>query len=338
MKNILDFIIKWIVKLGKIILRRIAKLIDHLCSINYKDVVLRAEISIGNFVHKILFNHLLPKRFHNLTKDEIYTIIFKSDTPAGKKFDIWLLVLITLNLIVLIIDSFSFIRDGSLPIRIIMTVIEWCFTIIFTFEYYLRIYCRTKPWKYIISFYGIIDFISIFPAYLSLLLPVTQSFTVFRMLRMLRIFRILNMRNFIEEGYKLINALKRSAVKIVIFMMFVFIAAVILGTIVYAVEYEDNPAISSIPRGIYWAVVTLTTVGYGDIAPVTPLGQFISMIVMILGYSIIAVPTGIVAGETIEESRRERERRQRKEAARKEEAARNELENRNAHHESTNNR
>lgn len=125
------------------------------------------------------------------------------------------------------------------------------------------------------------------------------------------------MRRFLEEGYKLLNALKRSAVKIVIFMMFVFIVAVILGTVVYAIEYEKNPAISSIPMGIYWAVVTLTTVGYGDIAPVTPLGQFISMVVMVLGYSIIAVPTGIVAGETIEETRRDRERRHQEEKAEK---------------------
>lgn len=288
-----------------------------LVSINYRAWAKKILTKIGEVMHWLLFSVLLPKRFRSLTKQEMYNIIFKADTPAGKKFDVWLLVLIALNLIVLIVDSFPIVRDGSLAVRIIMGIVEWGFTLLFTFEFYLRIYCSKHPWKYLFSFYGVIDFISIFPAYLSLFVPATRSLSVLRMLRMLRVFRIFKMRRFLEEGYKLLNALKRSAVKIVIFMMFVFIVAVILGTVVYAIEYEKNPAISSIPMGIYWAVVTLTTVGYGDIAPVTPLGQFISMIVMVLGYSIIAVPTGIVAGETMEEARRERDRRHQAEKAEK---------------------
>lgn len=279
--------------------------------------VARSIISwIGRVLHKLLFGLLLPKKWRGITKKQIYEIIFKADTPAGKKFDVWLLVLILLNILVLIIDSMmgetntlkSNIRHSDWS-WIIMKVLEWGFTIIFTFEYYLRIYCLKRPMKYVLSFWGIIDFLSIFPAYLSLIFPATQALSVLRLLRTLRIFRIFKLRKFQEEGWRLLSALRRSAVKIIIFMMFVFIVAIILGTLMYAIEGEQNEAISSIPRGIYWAVVTLTTVGYGDIAPITPTGQFISMIVMMLGYSIIAVPTGIVAGETLEEHRRDRESR-----------------------------
>ena len=262
----------------------------------------------SRFLHWLTFSVLLPKRWKGITKKELYTIIFKSDTPAGKRFDIWLLVAIALNILLLIVDSL--ISDNStLTNRIhrnsswfwwTMKILEWIFTFLFTIEYYLRIYCLKKPWRYIFSFYGIIDLLSIFPAYLSLLLPATQALSVLRLLRMLRIFRILRVEKFVVEGHLLIEALKRSAVKIMIFMLFVFISAVILGTLMFAVEGNSNPQMSSIPKGVYWAVVTLTTVGYGDVTPVTALGQFISIVVMLLGYSIIAVPTGIVAGETIE--------------------------------------
>lgn len=260
---------------------------------------------IGDLMHYLLFHWLLPKRLRLLTRKEIYTIIFKSDTPAGKRFDVWLLISIVINIIVMIVDSFAPIREGGIAMHIIIGVILWFFTIMFTFEYYLRIYCLQHPWKYVLSFYGIIDFLSIFPAYLSLFFPAAHTLTVVRLLRMLRIFRIFKMQRFLVEGRRLINSLRRSATKIGIFMLFVFIVAVILGSLLYAIEVDINPQITSIPRGIYWAVVTLTTVGYGDIAPVTPLGQFLSMVVMILGYSIIAVPTGIVAGETIAEHRKD---------------------------------
>ena len=285
MKEIIKAILRWIV------------------NIPYAEIFRQIINFIGDIFHRALFTVLLPKRFRSLTKQQIYTIIFKSDTPAGKKFDIWLLVLIALNIIVIMLESMSgTARWFSFPMRLI----GWMFTIIFTFEYYLRIYCLNKPWRYILSFYGIIDFLSIFPAWLSLLLPAASTLSVLRLMRMLRIFRIFRMQRFLDESRFLLNSLKRSGVKILIFMMFVFIMAVILGAVMYGIEGESNPAISSIPRGVYWAVVTITTVGYGDIAPVTATGQFISTIVMLLGYSIIAVPTGIVAGETIEEHKQRR--------------------------------
>lgn len=274
------------------------KISGFFAGLDYRHIGNAVVNSVGAFMHWLLFKVLLPKRYRNLTKKEIYTIIFKADTPAGKKFDIWLLVLIGLNLIVLMLDSFEAVHSN---LRWVLNALEWLFTIIFTFEYYLRIYCLRKPWKYVLSFYGIIDFLSIFPAYLSLIIPATQTFTVLRILRTLRIFRIFNMQRFLQEGYHLLNALRRSLARILIFMLFVFITAIILGAVMYMFENKSNPAMSSIPTTIYWAIVTITTVGYGDITPVTPMGQFLSTIVMLLGYSIIAVPTGIVVGETIHE-------------------------------------
>ena len=246
---------------------------------------------------------LLPKRYRSLTKLEIYSIIFKSDTPAGKKFDVWLLILIGANIITIMLESMA---GTAHWFSVLMRAVGWVFTIIFTFEYYLRIYCLKRPWKYILSLFGIIDFLSIFPAYLSLFVPAASTLSVLRLMRVLRIFRIFKMQRFLEESRFLINALQRSAVKILIFMLFVFVMAVILGATMYGIEGGTNPAISTIPEGIYWAVVTITTVGYGDIAPMTHTGRFVSILVMLLGYSIIAVPTGIVAGETIEEHKRQR--------------------------------
>lgn len=269
--------------------------------IPYGRIASRIIKFIGDLLHRVLFTVLLPKRYRSLTKQQIYTIIFKSDTPAGKKFDIWLLVLIGINIITIMMESMA---GTAAWFSWTMRTIGWLFTILFTFEYYLRIYCLNKPWRYVLSFYGIIDFLSIFPAWLSLLFPAVSTLSVLRLMRMLRIFRIFKMQKFLDEARFLMNSLKRSGVKILIFMMFVFIIAVILGATMYGIEGDRNEAISSIPRGVYWAVVTITTVGYGDIAPVTATGQFISTIVMLLGYSIIAVPTGIVAGETIEEHRR----------------------------------
>lgn len=272
-----------------------------------KSILYSIIDTVGRVLNWMLFKVLLPKRYRSLTKKEIYEIIFKSDTPEGKRFDVWLLILILLNIVVMIVDSYAPLREGATWVRVMMNCLEWGFTLLFTFEYYLRVYCLRRPWQYALSFYGIIDFLSIFPAYLAIFFPAAHTLTVLRLLRTLRIFRIFKMQKFQQEGRRLLNSLRRSMVKILIFMLFVFIAAVILGAIVFAVEVDHNDKITSIPTGIYWAVVTLTTVGYGDIAPVTPLGQFIAVVVMILGYSIIAVPTGIVAGETIEEHRREQQ-------------------------------
>ena len=279
---------------------------DKISSIPYKDIARKIIRFIGDLLHRTLFTVLLPKKYRSLSKQEIYTIIFKSDTPKGKKFDIWLLILIGANIVTIMLESMA---GTAHWFSVLMRILGWGFTILFTFEYYLRIYCLKRPWKYILSVFGIIDFLSIFPAYLSLLLPAASTLSVLRLMRVLRIFRIFKMQRFLDESRFLINALQRSAVKILIFMLFVFVVAVILGATMYGIEGGVNPAISSIPEGIYWAVVTITTVGYGDIAPVTHTGRFVSLLVMLLGYAIIAVPTGIVAGETIEEHRQARNRR-----------------------------
>lgn len=278
------------------------KLSGFFMGLNYRKIGSRTVHFVGDCMHWIIFSVLMPKKYRNITKKQIYRIIFKADTPAGKRFDVWLLVLIGLNLLVIMLDSFEAVHSN---LRWVLKGLGWIFTIIFTFEYYLRIYCLQRPWKYVFSFYGIIDFLSIFPAYLSLLIPATQTLTVLRVLRTLRIFRIFNMQRFLLESFHLLNAMRRSLTKILIFMLFVFITAIILGAVIYMFESNKNPSMSSIPTAIYWAVVTITTVGYGDITPVTPMGQFISTLVMLLGYSIIAVPTGIVVGETVREYRQD---------------------------------
>ncbi len=282
---------------------------DKIASIPYKTIARKIVEFIGGLLHRTLFTVLLPKKYRTLSKQQIYTIIFKSDTPAGKKFDIWLLILIGANIVTIMLESMA---GAAHWFSVTMRVIGWGFTILFTFEYYLRIYCLKRPWKYILSLFGIIDFLSIFPAYLSLLLPAASTLSVLRLMRVLRIFRIFKMQRFLDESRFLINALQRSAVKILIFMLFMFIVAIILGATMYGIEGGANPAISSIPEGIYWAVVTITTVGYGDIAPVTHAGRFVALLVMLLGYAIIAVPTGIVAGETIEEYRQQQSQRGRR--------------------------
>lgn len=271
---------------------------------DYRRIFLNVVSFFGDILHRALFDLLLPKKYRSLTKQEIFTIIFKSDTPRGQKFDILLLVAIGLNVLVIMFES---VAKAPKWFTVSMTVFEWLFTLLFTFEFYLRIYCLQKPRKYVVSFFGIIDIISIFPAYLSIFFPAASTLSVLRLMRVLRIFRIFKMERFMEESRFLLNALRRSATKILVFMLFVFVMAIILGAAMYGIEGDKNPTISSIPRGVYWAVVTITTVGYGDIAPVTATGQFISMIVMLLGYSIIAVPTGIVAGDTLEEYRMRKE-------------------------------
>ena len=284
--------------------------------VDWRGVGRNAINFIGRVMHKALFGWLLPKRYRSLSKERIFEIIFKSDTPAGKRFDVWLLVLIVANILLLVIDSLfgatSTMTDGMhLSFSYwLVKILEWMFTFVFTFEYYLRIYCLKKPWRYVFSFWGIIDFISIFPAYLSLFVPATQALTVLRLLRVMRIFRIFKMDRFQREARHLLAALKASAIKILIFMLFVLVASIILGTMMYSFENKVNPAFDSVLSGVYWAVVTITTVGYGDIAPLTAAGRFLAVMVMLLGYAIIAVPTGIVAGETMNEYRSRRRRQQ----------------------------
>ena len=227
-------------------------------------------------------------------KARIYKIIYHSDTPAGKLFDVVLLAVILASILLVMLESVSSIDKKY---HNFLNIAEWIITILFTIEYILRIITNSSPKKYIFSFYGIIDLLSTVPKYLSFFLVGSHSLVALRALRLMRIFRILKLARFMGESNNFIKALKASRVKIAVFVSFVVILCIILGTVMYLVESEQDSGFTSIPRSVYWAIVTLTTVGYGDIAPVTSLGQFIASIIMIIGYGIIAVPTGIVTAE-----------------------------------------
>ncbi|WP_340111405.1 ion transporter [Maribellus mangrovi] len=232
------------------------------------------------------------------TRERLYEIIFEADTPAGKFFDVALLVVILLSVALVMLESVPAIRTNYRPI---LRILEWVITGIFTVEYLLRIIIVRKPLRYIFSFYGIIDFLSVIPTYLGLFIIGSHHLVVIRILRMLRIFRILKLTRYTQAGRTLAKALWASREKISVFIFFVIVLVVVIGTIMYIIEGEAH-GFTSIPRGIYWAIVTLTTVGYGDISPQTSLGQFMASIVMIMGYAIIAVPTGIVTAEIINPS------------------------------------
>jgi len=228
-------------------------------------------------------------------KDKYYEIIFESDTPRGKLFDILLLVFIVLSIVIVALESVDSIREKY---GTILIVSEWIITVAFTLEYILRIMVVNKPWKYITSFYGIIDFLAILPTYLGLIFSGAAGLMVIRALRLLRVFRILKLNRYTNAALILRDALKASMTKISVFLFAILMIVIIVGTIMYLIEGEENN-FKDIPTSIYWAIVTLTTVGYGDIAPQTATGQFIASLVMILGYGIIAVPTGIVTAEVI---------------------------------------
>jgi len=234
-------------------------------------------------------------------KRRIYIIIFGSNTPAGKAFDVGLLIAILLSMLAVTLESVQFIKEGyGMAIR----VFEWVITILFSIEYALRIYCSPRRRHYIFSFYGLVDLISILPTYLSIFIGGSHYVTIVRGLRLLRVFRVLKLTHFLGEAYVLRQALRKSLVKITVFIGTVMVLVFIIGAVMYLVEGPEN-GFTSIPTSIYWAIVTLTTVGYGDIAPQTVAGQTIASIVMILGYGIIAVPTGIVS---VELSRAEKSR------------------------------
>jgi|SRR5687768_1485661 len=224
---------------------------------------------------------------------QLHELIYESETTAGKTFDITLLVFILTSIIVVMLDSVSALKSryGDL-----FFALEWFFTIVFTIEYILRLICIRQPQRYIFSALGLIDLLAIIPSYLSLVFAGAQSLMVLRALRLLRIFRIFRLVHFLSEMKFLSVAIKNSLRKISIFILFVLTTVVILGSIIYLVEGEEH-GFTSIPQSVYWAIVTITTVGYGDIAPVTPLGQLIASFIMLLGYGIIAVPTGIVTTE-----------------------------------------
>jgi len=232
-------------------------------------------------------------------RQRIYEIVFEAETPAGRAFDITLIVLILLSVIAVFLESSRGIRQVFGPELLIA---EWFFTILFSIEYILRFIAVKRPLRYALSFYGLVDILSILPTYVSLFVPGTQYFLAIRILRLLRIFRILKLTAYISEGRVISTALKASRQKIVVFLVAILTIVTVVGSLMYVVEGEEN-GFTDIPTSIYWAIVTLTTVGYGDLSPKTGLGKLLASAVMIMGYGIIAVPTGIVTGELIRASK-----------------------------------
>lgn len=226
-------------------------------------------------------------------REKLHEIIYEADTPEGKLFDIILLIAILASILLVMLES---IKSFDAKYHQALNISEWIITILFTIEYIFRIITVKKPIKYITSFYGIIDLLSTLPKYISIIFAGTHALVALRALRLLRIFRVLKLARFLGASNQLTMAIKASRAKISVFLYAVLILSIIFGTIMYLVEGEEN-GFTNIPKSVYWCIVTLTTVGFGDIAPTTPLGQFIAAVIMILGYGIIAVPTGIVSAE-----------------------------------------
>lgn len=229
-------------------------------------------------------NSLSPSRA------KLHEIIFEADTPVGRWFDIILIISIIISVIAVMLDSVASIGEKYGPE---LYLVEWFFTILFTMEYLMRLISVGRPLSYATSFFGVVDLLAILPTYVSVILPGSQFLLVIRILRILRIFRVLKLVQYIQEARQLRQALRESRRKITVFMFTVLTLVVIFGSLMYLIEGPPN-GFTSIPRSIYWSIVTLTTVGYGDISPKTGVGQFLASIIMILGYAIIAVPTGIV--------------------------------------------
>lgn len=238
-------------------------------------------------------NSLKSSINHSLIKNKIHIIIEGTDTPAGKLFDVLILVAIITSVLVVMLDSVLFLR---LQYGRLFFVAEWFFTILFTIEYALRLYSAPNRRRYVTSFYGTVDLLALLPTYLSLFFAGTHYLLVVRILRILRIFRVFRLKSYMQQAGFLAAAFKTSQHKITVFFLSLLLLVTIFGSVLYVVEGPEN-GFTSIPLSIYWAVVTLTTVGYGDISPKTPLGQAIASMVMITGYAIIAVPTGIFTAE-----------------------------------------
>lgn len=236
----------------------------------------------------------MPHHFHQLSlKEKIHIIIEGTDTPAGKLFDVLILMAIIASVLVVMLDSVLYLR---LQYRRLFFIAEWFFTILFTIEYILRVYSSPNRRRYATSFFGMVDLLAVLPSYLSLIFAGTQYLLVVRVLRILRIFRVFRLKSYMQQAGFLAAAFKTSQHKITVFFLSLLLLVTIFGSVLYVIEGPDN-GFTSIPLSIYWAVVTLTTVGYGDISPKTPLGQAIASMVMITGYAIIAVPTGIFTAE-----------------------------------------
>jgi len=226
-------------------------------------------------------------------RDHLFAIIFEAETPTGKWFDILLIASILISVFTVMLDSVSSINARY---NTLLNTVEWFFTIVFSIEYLLRLICVGRPLLYATSFFGIVDLLAIVPSYISLLIPGSEYLIVVRILRILRIFRVLKLVQYMGEAILMLKALRASSRKIIVFLFTVLTLVIILGSLMYLIEGAQH-GFTSIPRSIYWAIVTLTTVGYGDISPQTNIGQLLASFIMILGYSIIAVPTGIVTVE-----------------------------------------
>jgi voltage-gated potassium channel len=235
-------------------------------------------------------------------RTRLFQIIFESDTPVAKGFDILLAILIFMSVGVILLDS---VQEYHERFGTLFYYTEWVITLLFTLELGLRVYCLHKPLLYLKSFYGIIDVLAVLPTWLMLILPGAQTLVVIRLLRTLRLFRVLEMMALVGQGRLLLDALKRSRGQIMLFLFTILMLVTIFSTFLYLIEPHEA-GFTSIPTSIYWGIVTLTTVGYGDISPVTPLGQFISVMIMLAGYSIIALPAGVFSAEVIRSLREDR--------------------------------
>lgn len=225
---------------------------------------------------------------------KLHEVIFEADTPAGKLFDVVLILAVFLSVAAIILES---VETFELAWGVQLRVLEWSFTILFTLEYLLRLISVRKPQRYALSFFGIIDFLSVAPTYLTLVIPGTQIFLILRIFRLLRLFRVFKMVRYVREAKLLMLALKASRPKIIVFLFSVLAIVTIVGGAMYMVEGQSNPDFSNIPEGIYWAIVTVTTVGFGDVVPISSFGKVMASMLMITGYGMIAVPTGIVSVE-----------------------------------------
>lgn len=235
-------------------------------------------------------------------QQKMYTIIFGTETPAGKRFDMVLIYAICLSVLAMLLES---VNEIAQRFGLLLDVLEWTFTVLFTLEYMVRIYCTPNRWRYISSFYGIVDLLAILPSYLGIFFSDMSYLLIIRLLRVLRVFRVLKLARYISEANVLIRAMSMSRRKIFIFFTSVLVLATIFGSLMFLVEGPEH-GFTSIPKSIYWTIVTITTVGYGDITPQTVLGQIIASAAMLTGYSIIAVPTGILTAELATEIQRDR--------------------------------
>ncbi|MEZ5573362.1 MAG: ion transporter [Halioglobus sp.] len=249
----------------------------------------------------------MSKRQQTPLQEKFYEVIFGTETPAGKWFDIGLIIIIISSVIVIMLDS---VKKLDVEHSTLYLQLEWMFTILFTVEYLVRIWCTPNRKGYVLSVYGVVDLLALLPTYLSLLLPQTAPLLIIRLLRILRIFRVLRLLSLLQEANFLANALRRSARKIFVFFALMMILTTIFGCLVYVAEDGKN-GYDNIPISIYWAIVTITTVGYGDLAPQTVIGRAIASVGMLIGYAVIAVPTGIITAELTvsQQARREKEAR-----------------------------